>query len=97
LALEVIIVMDKVLNPPVPTAGDFESDDSPSLASDARTVLERRWGNAAAEVIHAQREYATLVSQGAADDEAIGAAWLRVWRAQERQRELSSELDRLET
>jgi hypothetical protein len=92
----VIIVVDKALDQPLPAAGDSESDDNLSLLAHARTILERRWGNATVEVIHAQREYAVLVSQGAADDETVGAAWLRVWRAQERQRELSSELDRME-
>jgi hypothetical protein len=58
-------------------------------------ILERRWGNATAEVIHAQSDYSALISQGAADDKTVSAAWLRVWRAQEHQRELSSELDRL--
>jgi hypothetical protein len=53
--------------------------------------------NATLEVIHAEREYAALVSQAVADDETVGAAWLRLRRAQQRQRELSSELDRMET
>ena len=60
-------------------------------------MVELQWGNATLEVIHAQREYTALVAQGAADDETVATAWLRLWRAQERQRELSSELDRLET
>jgi hypothetical protein len=78
------------------TTGESESADSPRLASDPRAVLERQWGKATAEAIHAQNEYAALISQGAADDQTVGAAWLRVWRAQEQQRELSSQLDQLE-
>jgi hypothetical protein len=69
---------------------------TPGLANDARAILEHQWGNATLEVIGAQRAYAELVSRGVADDETIVAACLRLWRAQERQRELSSELDRLE-
>jgi hypothetical protein len=82
---------------PLRAAGDSESDDTPGLAADVQATLERQWANATLEVIHAEREYAALVSQGVADDETAGAAWLRLWRAQQRQRELSSELDRLET
>jgi hypothetical protein len=69
---------------------------TPGLAADTRAILERLWGNATLEVIRAQREYAELISRGVADDEAVAATCLRLWRAQERQRELSSELDRLE-
>ena len=82
---------------PLRAARDSESDDNPDLAADDQASLERQWANATLEVIHAEREYAALVSQGVADDETVGAAWLRLWRAQQRQRELSSELDRLET
>jgi hypothetical protein len=60
-------------------------------------ILERQWGDATIEVIRAQGEYAGLVSRGVEDDETIMAAWLRLWRAQERQRQLSSELDRMAT
>ena len=68
---------------------------SPNPATHARAILERQWGDATVEVIHAQSVYAELVSRGAADDETVVAAWLRLWRAQERQRQLSSELDRM--
>jgi hypothetical protein len=70
---------------------------SPNPVTHARAILERQWGVAMVEAIHAQSAYAGLVSQGAADDETIATAWLRLWRAQERQRQLSSELDRMVT
>jgi hypothetical protein len=82
---------------PLRATGDSESDDNPGLTASFQASLERQWANATVEVIHAEREYAALVSQGVADDETVGAAWLRLWRAQQRQRELSSELDRIET
>jgi hypothetical protein len=68
--------------------------NSPDPAPRAQTALESQWGDATVEVIHAQSVYAELVSRDAADDETVVAAWLRLWRAQERQRQLSSELDR---
>lgn len=70
---------------------------SPNPGTHARAILQRQWGDATVEAIHAQSAYAGLVSLGTADDETIGAAWLRLWRAQERQRQLSSELDRMVT
>jgi hypothetical protein len=70
---------------------------SPSPATQIGAILERQWGDATIEVIRAQSEYAGLVSRGVEDDETITAAWLRLWRAQERQRQLSSELDRMLT
>jgi hypothetical protein len=69
--------------------------NSADPATRAQTTLESQWGDATVEVIHAQSVYAELVSRGAADDETVVAAWLRLWRAQERQRQLSSELDRM--
>jgi hypothetical protein len=69
--------------------------NSPDPATRGQTALESQWGDATIEVTHAQSVYAELVSRGAADDETVVAAWLRLWRAQERQRQLSSELDRM--
>jgi hypothetical protein len=66
------------------------------LATDARDLLDRQWDNATVAVIHAQIAYAELVSQGVAEDGTVAAAWLRLWRAQERQRQLSWELDRMD-
>jgi hypothetical protein len=70
---------------------------SPNPATQTGAILERQWGDATIEVIRAQSEYAGLVSRDVEDDETITAAWLRLWRAQERQRQLSSELDRMVT
>jgi hypothetical protein len=67
-----------------------------TLATDARETLDGQWDDATVAVIHAQIAYAELVSQGVAEDETVAAAWLRLWRAQERQRQLSWELDRME-
>jgi hypothetical protein len=70
---------------------------SANPASHVGAILERQWGDATIEVIRAQSEYAGLVSRGVEDHETITAAWLRLWQAQERQRQLSSELDRMVT
>jgi hypothetical protein len=63
-------------------------------ATDTRQTLDRQWDDATVAVIHAQIAYVELVSQGVAEDETVAAAWLRLWRAQELQRQLSWELDR---
>ena len=49
---------------------DADAYDARGLNAE-RAMLERRWGYAAAEVIHAQRKYAGLVSEGAADEETV--------------------------
>lgn len=66
-----------------------------SSTVEAARALERRWKEATVAVIRAQVAYAELESHGNADDGTIVAAWLRLWRAQERQRQLSAELDRV--
>ena len=48
---------------------------SSCVATEARLGLERRWGNATVEVIHAHRDYAMLISHGAAEDKIVDAAW----------------------
>jgi hypothetical protein len=90
------MIVTKAVFTQTAAAGEPAYSGSPSTASDARLELERRWGNATAEVIHAYRDYAMLISSGAAEDKMVDAAWLRLWRAQQHQRELSSELDLLE-
>jgi hypothetical protein len=69
---------------------------SPGIATSPQWDLERQWGNATLEAFRAERAYAELVSRGMAEDEAVAAAWLRLGRAQERQRKLSWELDQRE-
>ena len=69
---------------------------SASLTTDAWETLSRQWDDASVAVIHAQIAYAELVSQSMAEDETVAAAWLRLWRAQERQRQLSWELNRMD-
>jgi hypothetical protein len=69
---------------------------SATLTTDAWETLNRQWDDASVAVIHAQIAYAKLVSQGMAEDETVAAAWLRLWRAQERQRQLSWELNRMD-
>jgi hypothetical protein len=66
-----------------------------SSTVEAARALERRWNEATVAVIRAQVAYAELESHGNADDGTVVAAWLRLWRAQERQRQLSAELDRV--
>jgi hypothetical protein len=65
------------------------------LTPDVVESLDRHWGQANVEVIKAQIAYGELASHGPATDESLSAAWLRLWHAQERERQLSSALDRL--
>ncbi|MGP8111584.1 MAG: hypothetical protein ACLQFT_03890 [Steroidobacteraceae bacterium] len=64
-----------------------------SSTVEAARALERRWNEATVAVIFAQVAYAELESHGGADDGTVVTAWLRLWRAHERQ--LSAELDRV--
>ena len=90
-----MIVTKAAPTQPVAAGDEAAFGGSSSVATDARLGLERRWGNATVEVIRAHRDYAMLISHGAAEDKVVDAAWLRLWRAQEHQRELSTELDLL--
>jgi hypothetical protein len=63
----------------------------------AQDGVRGQWRDATVEAIHAQIAYAQLVSQDTADDRVFAAAWLRLWRAQQHQRELSLELDQMDT
>jgi hypothetical protein len=58
--------------------------------------LERQWAEAGAAAICAERAYQILVSGDEDGDAATSAAWLALWRAEERQRELGFELDRMQ-
>jgi hypothetical protein len=51
------------------------------------------WRRATAAVIHAQINYATLLAREPVDDDEVTAAWLRLWKAEVRQRRASAELD----
>jgi len=68
-----------------------------NLVGDAQARVRGQWRAATVEVIYAQIAYAELVSKDTADDGAFAAAWLRLWRAQEHQRELAAELDQMDT
>jgi hypothetical protein len=59
----------------------------------ANAALNQRWGLATVEVIRARRAYLDLTSSGEGDDAAVSAAWLRLWRAEERQRQVSAQFE----
>lgn len=57
--------------------------------------LESAWAAAAAAAIRAERAYHALAATGEDGDPLTSAAWLALWRAEERQREVGQELERL--
>jgi hypothetical protein len=57
--------------------------------------LEQQWAEATAAAICAERAYQILVAGDEDGDAPTSAAWLALWRAEERQRELGFELDRM--
>jgi hypothetical protein len=59
----------------------------------AAAALNHRWGLATVEVIHARRAYLDLTSNGEGNEATVSAAWLRWWRAEERQRQLSAQFE----
>jgi hypothetical protein len=69
---------------PVRLTDTPEPDDTP---------LDRQWELATLEVMNAQRAYAELEGRIGANDSVVAAAWLRLWRAEERQRQLASRVD----
>jgi hypothetical protein len=58
--------------------------------------LERMWCEANAEVIRAQRNYEAVLSEDDCGITAQDHAWLRLWRAQQREREIAETLAREE-
>jgi hypothetical protein len=55
--------------------------------------LERQWAAACAAAIRAERAYQHLVAGDEDGDALSAAAWLALWRAEERQREIAHDLD----
>ncbi|MFO1400043.1 MAG: hypothetical protein U1F30_02325 [Steroidobacteraceae bacterium] len=55
--------------------------------------LEREWAEAAAAAIRAERAWHDIVAAGEDGDALTAAAWLALWRAEERQRALDQELE----
>jgi hypothetical protein len=53
-------------------------------------ALHRMWELATVEIMHAQLEYSELEGRSNVDDRVLAKAWLRLWRAEERQRELAA-------
>jgi hypothetical protein len=70
---------------------------TPVQEEDGQAWVRGQWRDATVEAIHAQIAYAELVSQDTADDDVFAEAWLRLWRAQQHQRELSVALDQMDT
>lgn len=61
--------------------------------NDSLEWLEQHWKLAAVDVFRARSEYENLQATHDEDDPLISTAWLRLWRAQELQRQLAAELD----
>jgi len=76
----------------------IDADGDPGRAEHAdeeaetEASLDRQWELATIEVVQAQRAYAELEDRMGENDSVVAAAWLRLWRAQERQRQLASQL-----
>ena len=56
-------------------------------------ALNDLWGLATLEVIGARRAYIDLTLSGDAADLAVSAAWVRLWRAEEHQRQISAQFE----
>ena len=57
--------------------------------------LERAWAAAAATAIRAERAYHAIAAADDEGDPLASAAWLALWRAEEQQRAVGQELERL--
>jgi hypothetical protein len=57
--------------------------------------LDEEYQRAIAAALHAQTEYSELLETHAEDDPVTQAALFRLWHAQQRQRELQTQLDAL--
>jgi hypothetical protein len=75
----------------VTSAGQLGS--SAETWSAERAALNQLWDLATIEVILARRAYIELTSNFDGGDPIISAAWLRLWRAEERQRQVSAQLE----
>lgn len=74
------------------------SDRPPSVQiAGGQVGVRGQWRDATVEVIRAQIAYVELASQDTAHDSIFAAAWLRLWKAQAHERELSLELDQMDT
>jgi len=60
------------------------------------TQLEREWARAAAAAIRAERAYHSLLDSDETGDRRVARAWLVLWRAEARQREIEDQLARLD-
>jgi hypothetical protein len=68
----------------------FEQLSANKRTNDEVDALDNLWDLATVEVINAQLAYAELTSTSDDDEAAVAAAWLRLWRAEERQRRVSA-------
>jgi hypothetical protein len=56
-------------------------------------LLDHRLDEATAALIRARIVYTELDSDDGADQQSVAAAWLRLWRAQERHAQLSARFE----
>lgn len=67
-----------------------------TLDRDPLTRLERQWSRATVAVARAQRRYQDLQGRESADEKVEARAWLRLWKAEQRKRQVLAALDALE-
>lgn len=73
--------------------GDSNMDMRQSQRVNGPDVLEAEWRAATSAVIRAQLDYARAVATEDEESPTLDDAWLRLWRAEQRQREILHELD----
>ena len=71
----------------------METSDRPA---DLRSGLDRQWRDTIIAISESQQQYAGLISRGTEDEAIVSAAWLRLFRAEERQRELLRAMEALD-
>ena len=75
---------------PASTNAAHGSAEALASADGGIETVHRLWELATIEIMHAQRDYIELEGRSSVDDRLLAEAWLRLWRAEERQRELAA-------
>ncbi|HZF17471.1 MAG TPA: hypothetical protein VE046_16175 [Steroidobacteraceae bacterium] len=66
------------------------------FAPELHVRLEKQWTRATVAVARAQRRYQDLQYHAHPDERIEARAWLRLWKAEQRKREVLAALDALE-
>ena len=72
-----------------------EPKHATAATGDEEAVLHRLWKLATIEVVNAQRDYASLEGCSGDIDSLVAAAWLRLWQAENQQRQLATQIKSL--